>query len=174
MYNWTTIKIIAAPVKGSPNILICSDNHLLEVTSRRCPLRVPVDHIIHLDLPDDFETFSNRYTVFTRSHSILRVNLDGTYSNWVSMFFNFSEFSHFKTIGSTVVDPQKPPANTSSSTIFFVLEAGYEKPPTLLLSLLARGNILRVTPSLRGQLQVGNFSKFTVPIWFSSFGLSII
>lgn len=59
--------LISAPGKYSPRIVICSDDHLLELSIKSA------DHIIHYDLPDSFEIFSLRYSVFTKSHSILRV-----------------------------------------------------------------------------------------------------
>lgn len=60
---------IPAPQNGAPKVLICSDDHLKEINVKTA------DHIIHYDLPDDFETFSFRYIVFTRSHSKLPVNI---------------------------------------------------------------------------------------------------
>lgn len=62
--------IFSAPTKGmaTPRVLICSDDQLVK-------LNVHVaDHIIHYDLPEDFETFSFRYCVFIRSHCQLPVS----------------------------------------------------------------------------------------------------
>lgn len=78
-------EISEPPVGSSISVLICSDDHLLELNITR------VDHIIHFDLPDNFEAFSFRYSVFMRSHSILRVHI----SNWFNLTCSRRNLRHF-------------------------------------------------------------------------------
>lgn len=59
--------IISAPQCSAPKLIISSDNYLLKINVTRA------DHLIHYDLPDNFETFSQRYIVFKNSHSKLPV-----------------------------------------------------------------------------------------------------
>lgn len=54
--------------KLATQIFVCSDDQLMGFGVRTA------DHIIHYDLPDDFDTFSLRYSVFTLSHCRFQVS----------------------------------------------------------------------------------------------------
>lgn len=146
--------IFSAPTKGmaTPRVLICSDDQLVK-------LNVHVaDHIIHYDLPEDFETFSFRYCVFIRSHCQLPVSF---FKLWFNPFFQNNLLS--LTLNEKPTNKKNPPS-IPSSTIFYVLENACEKQTILILSLYARKCKLNITASLRSQLLVSLTTKFVINV----------
>lgn len=69
---------ISEPYRGSPKVFICSDDYLAKFDVKTA------NHIIHYDLPNDFDTFSQRY-------SVLRSNItfEVYWPNCSFIFLNF-------------------------------------------------------------------------------------
>lgn len=148
--RWSCNILLPAPANGSPKILVCSDDHLLKINVKTA------DHIIHYDLPDDFETFSFRYTVFTHSHCILPVNAQiNSYLIWKFLISPI----YSKAIGSAnkyTSNKKKPPPSVPSSTVLYVPESSYQKQAILILKFLSRKCVLNLSSKLQCQLLVSS------------------
>lgn len=136
------------PRNGSTKVVVCSDDHLLKLGITRA------DHIIHYDLPDSFETFSLRYSVFTNSHCRLQVNFELISFNEIYdiylIFFRFKPFDSKP--GGSMKDS---PTCMSTSTLFYMPQTNYGQQTICILSLLGREYVLHYeSPKLKKQLYV--------------------